>query len=174
MIKVNGQFRCTSCIKTLGSNSKNSQHKNKKSHKKYCNIKLNRQTVHDYIKNHPPKIVLEKVSIPEEIHSPTPEVADDEPEVIDDESSAETVVIDSENEDTNGLGEDSETESNIVIVPTVYKNDALKPKSKLKPKSRDIWWCSPKKGNKTFNYFVFNLKYQLIRFKCSYILIDVN
>ena len=76
-------------------------------------------------------------------------VQDDEPEVIDDESSAETVVIDSENEDTNGLGEDSETESNIVIVPTVYKNDALKPKSKLKPKSRDIWWCPPKKGNKT-------------------------
>ena len=70
-------------------------------------------------------------------------VQDDEPEVIDDESSAETVVIDSENEDTNGLGEDFETESNIVIVPTVYKNDSLK------PKSREIWWCSPKKGNKT-------------------------
>ena len=80
-------------------------------------------------------------------------VQDDEPEVIDDESSAETVEIYSENEDTNGLGEDSETESNIVIVPTVYKNDALKPKSgpksKLKPKSREIWWCSPKNGNKT-------------------------
>ena len=79
-------------------------------------------------------------------------VQDDEPEVIiDDESSAETEVIDSENEDTNGLGEGSETESNIVIVPTVYKNDGLKPgpKSKLKPKSREIWWCSPKKGNKT-------------------------
>ena len=110
---------------------------------------MNRQTVHDYIRKHPPKIVLEKVSIPEEIHSPTPEVLNDEPEVIDDESSAETVVIDSENEDTNGLGEDSETESNIVIVPTVYKNDAPKPKSKQKPKSREIWWCSPKKGNKT-------------------------
>ena len=112
---------------------------------------MNHQDVHDYIIEHNPKIVLEKVSIPEEIHSPTPEVQDDEPEVIDDESSAETVVIDSENEDTNGLGEDSETESNIVIVPTVYKNDGLKPgpKSKLKPKSREIWWCSPKKGNKT-------------------------
>ena len=142
-------------MKNFGSNSKESPHKNEKSqkneksHKKYCNIKLNHQTVHNYIIKHTPKIVLEKVSIPEEIHSPTPEVPDDEPEVIDDESSAETVVIDSENEDTNGLGEDSETESNIVIVPTVYKNEALKPKSKLKPKSRDIWWCSPKKGNKT-------------------------
>ena len=113
----------------------------------------------DYIKNHPPKIVLEKVSIPKKIHSPTPEVSDGEPEVIDDESSAETIVIDSENEDTNGLGEDSETESNIVIVPTVYKNDAVKPgpKSKLKPKPKEIWWCSPKKGNTyNFNCFVFN------------------
>jgi hypothetical protein len=163
------------CIQKFSKIQK-SQHKSKQSRKKYCSIKLNHQTVHNYIIEHNPKIVLEKVSIPEEIHSPTPEVPDDEPEVIDDESSPETVVIDSENEneDTNGLGEDSETESNIVIVPTVYKNDALKPKSKLKPKSRDIWWCSPKKGNKTFNYFVFNLKYQLIRFKCSYILIDVN
>ena len=81
-------------------------------------------------------------------------VQDDEPEVVDDESSAETVEIcDSENEGTNGLGEDSETERNIAIVPTVYKNDAVKPKSgpksKLKPKSREVWWCSPKKGNKT-------------------------
>ena len=84
-------------------------------------------------------------------------VQDDEPEVVDDESSAETeIIIDSENEDTNGLGEDSETESNIVIVPTVYKNDALKPKSgpkpgpksKLKPKPKEIWWCSPKEGIK--------------------------
>ena len=87
-------------------------------------------------------------------------VQDDEPEVVDDESSAETVEIcDSENEDTNGLGEDSETESNIVIVPTVYKNDSLKPgpKSKLKPKPKEIWWCSPKKGNTyNFNCFVFN------------------
>ena len=79
-----------------------------------------------------------------------PEVPDDEPEVIDDESSAETVVIDSEIEDTNGLvGGDSETESNIVIVPTVYKNDVLKPKSKQKQKPRDTWWTSPKKGNET-------------------------
>ena len=121
---------------------------------------MNRQTVHDYIRKHPPKIVLEKVSIPEEIHSPTPEVPDDEPEVIDVESSAETGVIDSENEDTNGFGEDSETESNIVIVPTVYKNDAPKPKpgpkSKLKPKSREIWWCSPKKGTKTL-FFLFSI-----------------
>ena len=88
-------------------------------------------------------------------------VQDDEPKVIDDESSAETVVvIDSENEDTNGFGEDSETESNIVIVPTVYKNDAPKPKpgpkSKLKPKSREIWWCSPKKGTKTL-FFLFSI-----------------
>ena len=136
------------------------QQKAKKSRKKYCSIKLNHQDVHDYIIEHNPKIVLEKVSIPEEIHSPTPEVPDREPEVVDDESSAETVVIDSENEDTNGLGEDSETESNIVIVPTVYKNDAPKPKpgpkSKLKPKSREIWWCSPKKGTKTL-FFLFSI-----------------
>ena len=79
-------------------------------------------------------------------------------EVIDDESSAETVVIDSENEDTNGLSEDSETESNSVIVPTVYKKDAPKPgpKSKLKPKSREIWWCSPKKGTKIL-FFLFSI-----------------
>ena len=78
-------------------------------------------------------------------------VQDDEPKVIDDESSAETVVnLDSENEDTNGLDKDSETESNIMIVPTVYKNDAVKPgpKSKLKPKPKEIWWCSPKEGIK--------------------------
>ena len=79
-------------------------------------------------------------------------VQDGGPELIDDESSAETVVVlDSENEDANDFGEDSETESNIVIVPTVYKNDSVKPgpKSKLKPKPKEIWWCSPKKGNKT-------------------------
>ena len=149
LIDVNGKLHCMPCIKKF-SDIQKSQQKSKKSRKKYCNIKLNHQTVHNYIIKHTPKLVLEKVSIPEEIHSPTPEVPDDEPEVIDDESSAETVVIDSENEDTNGPGEDSETESNIVIVPTVYKNDALKPKSKLKPKSRaEIWWTSPKKGNKT-------------------------
>ena len=50
------------------------QQKAKKSRKKYCSIKLNHQDVHDYIIEHNPKIVLEKVSIPEEIHSPTPEV----------------------------------------------------------------------------------------------------
>ena len=85
-------------------------------------------------------------------------VQDDEPEVFDDESSAETAEIYSENEDTNGLGEDSETESNIVIVPTVYKNDSVKPgpKSKLKPKPKEIWWCSPKKGTKTL-FFLFSI-----------------
>ena len=50
------------------------QQKAKKSRKKYCSIKLNHQDVHDYIIEHNPKILLEKVSIPEEIHSPTPEV----------------------------------------------------------------------------------------------------
>ena len=59
------------CTQHFGHKKKK---KRKKSLKKYATIDLNYSEVNNYIVSHQPQVTLERVIIPDEIHSPTPEI----------------------------------------------------------------------------------------------------
>ena len=135
--------------------------KKKKSPKKYVSIDLDHSDVNNYIVSHQPQVTLERVVIPEEIHSPTPEIvistspepeiviSDDDDENLREKESPETEVFNGCEKSPEVNVEPSEIISDefyngedIVVIPSNSKN------KNPKTKSNGNWWKTPVKGEK--------------------------